>query len=917
MLDKFVTDGAAPSHSPRGPVKSAIGAGHLVTFYLAFLAAAGFGPWTASYPSIAITLWPPNGVFIAALIMTRRSAWPSLVGTACLAELTGNALWFGNSLPLATTYFAINAVESLIAAVLLRPHFPQPVNLANLRQVAALVLLGACLAPMIGATLVGILDSQLGRHDFLIAWRLWWLGDATGILIAMPLSLVVCDLWARRSEHKIGEALIAVLSVASVLIVGAVAFASNLQAAYLVLLPLLWVAIRLDFKGVIPSLALVTVLAAGFSVAGIGHFSGRGAAEQQLHLQIFLAVLVSSSLLVAAIARQYRETLGLLKAINVELETRVAERTAALSKSETSLARERERLAVALRAGRLGVYEWRLDTNEVWWSPETYDVYGVDARKFVPSVDTFGALVHPDDRAELWQRTQACLEDHDVFEHEYRIVRPDGTGRWVANRSHVTFDADGRAAGIIGVAVDVTERRQSEQALRDSEERFRAFMTHSPMAAWIVGEDDRIRYASPGYYRLFAVENDITGLHIGEIYGAALAAVYAENNELARRSERPVETIERGVRRDGSVGQFLVSKFAIRMPSGELLVGNTAIDVTDMKKSEQTARESEERLRLAAEAADFGYYDIDITKSSVYWSERMRSILGVGPDEPTAPLGRVPAFVHPDDRKRVEEELSAALDPAGSGLIDSEHRVITLDGAVRWIALKGLTRFVEGGGRRTPVRASGVIIDVSVRRRHEEHISLLLREVNHRSKNMLTLVHAIARQTAARSPGEFIQRFGERIQALAASQDLLIDNDWRAVSLRGLITSQLEHFADAVKSRVRIDGPAIELGASAAQALGMSIHELGTNAAKYGALSVPYGRVDISWRLDDIGDGARFTMTWRESGGPPVAPPMKKGFGSTVLKELVERSLDGGATIAYRPEGLTWQVTAPADAVKA
>lgn len=152
-------------------------------------------------------------------------------------------------------------------------------------------------------------------------------------------------------------------------------------------------------------------------------------------------------------------------------ERRQAEES--LAKTANSLARERERLTVALRAGQLGVYEWRVGAPLVWWSPEIYSVYGVEPESFIPTVENFNALIHPDDREELWQKTEDSLSRREVFIHEYRIIRPDGEVRWIANRSHVSLDATGQVELITGVAVNITERKQTEQALRESERRQR------------------------------------------------------------------------------------------------------------------------------------------------------------------------------------------------------------------------------------------------------------------------------------------------------------------------------------------------------------------------------------------------------------------------------------------------------------
>jgi two-component sensor histidine kinase len=182
-----------------------------------------------------------------------------------------------------------------------------------------------------------------------------------------------------------------------------------------------------------------------------------------------------------------------------------------------------------------------------------------------------------------------------------------------------------------------------------------------------------------------------------------------------------------------------------------------------------------------------------------------------------------------------------------------------------------------------------------------------MREVNHRAKNMLSLVQAIARQTAARDREDFLDRFAERIQALAANQDLLIRNEWQGVDVEDLVRGQLAHIADLVGSRISAEGPKLLLNATAAQAIGLALHELSTNAGKYGALSVDAGRADVSWRLD----GDIFVINWAERNGPPVSPPQRHGFGSTVVDLMARRTVNGEVQLDYAPSGLVWRLTCP------
>jgi PAS domain S-box-containing protein len=209
-----------------------------------------------------------------------------------------------------------------------------------------------------------------------------------------------------------------------------------------------------------------------------------------------------------------------------------------------------------------------------------------------------------------------------------------------------------------------------------------------------------------------------------------------------------------------------------------------------------------------------------------------------------------------------------------------------------------------------------VIRDITERKRAEAHLQMLMREANHRAKNILSVVQAMAHQTQASSYQEFISRFNERIQGLSASYDLLVNNEWQNVPLAELVHAQLAHFGDLLDGRIAAHGPKLWITSAAAQTIGMALHELATNASKYGALSTDTGHVDIAWRLQRAGDGEhRFTMEWREDGGPTVVAPSRHGFGWTVLCQLTRMSLGAEVELEYAPTGVVWRLGCPADRV--
>jgi PAS domain S-box-containing protein len=327
----------------------------------------------------------------------------------------------------------------------------------------------------------------------------------------------------------------------------------------------------------------------------------------------------------------------------------------------------------------------------------------------------------------------------------------------------------------------------------------------------------------------------------------------------------------------------------------------------DLQSSRDQLRASKDQLQLSFDATRLGWWQVDPVRAVVSVDARFKEIFDLTADE--VPVKAIIRRVHPDDRERFQANREAALDPANERpYLHHEYRVRRRDGTVRWVEGNGLAHF-EGSGRdRHVVSFGGTVQDITERKEREEKEHLLMREINHRAKNMLSVVDSIARQTAARSPEDFIELFSERIQALSANQDLLVRNEWQGVQVEDLVRAQLAHFADLVGTRIAVGGPRLRLNPASAQAIGLALHELATNAGKYGALSAETGRVDVSWRIE----GDAFTMTWTEREGPPVSPPKRRGFGTTVMEAMAERSLSGKVDLDYAPSGMVWRLTCPA-----
>ena len=231
------------------------------------------------------------------------------------------------------------------------------------------------------------------------------------------------------------------------------------------------------------------------------------------------------------------------------------------------------------------------------------------------------------------------------------------------------------------------------------------------------------------------------------------------------------------------------------------------------------------------------------------------------------------------------------------------------DGKICW--LSGYGRVLDRQADGKAHRLINVATDITERKAAEAHQRFLLQELSHRSKNLLSIVQAIADQTL-RNYGdlkEFQNRFDGRLRGLAASNTLLARGDWRGSSLSALIELQLAPFTELQSPQIEIHGPEVDLTAEAAQAIGLALHELATNAVKYGSLSVPQGRLAISWEVDHAGG---LKLDWRERGGPSVTVPKPTGFGHVVMKRMIEQTLHGTVDLDFACEGLHWSLQAPA-----
>ncbi len=321
--------------------------------------------------------------------------------------------------------------------------------------------------------------------------------------------------------------------------------------------------------------------------------------------------------------------------------------------------------------------------------------------------------------------------------------------------------------------------------------------------------------------------------------------------------------------------------------------------------AEHASRELVERQKrtfdLAMTASKMGTWRYTLADNICVYDENAQGLYGLNEARFLHDQEGVTSKFHPDDLPLMWSRVASALDPLGDGRYDVEYRVKQLDGSWRWLSAWGLVEFEGEGAERKPAAIVGASRDLSERKQAEEQQRLLLNELNHRVKNTLATVQAIAAQTLrnARDLPSAKEALERRIHAMAKAHDLLTARAWAGADLMDVVIRALEAFPPA---QVRMSGNAIDLTPRYALTLSLALHELATNATKYGAMSQSGGRVNVQWNVLN----GMLQLDWQESGGPPVVPPTQKqkGFGSRLLEELVARDLGGGTMVNYDVAGL-------------
>jgi PAS domain S-box-containing protein len=319
----------------------------------------------------------------------------------------------------------------------------------------------------------------------------------------------------------------------------------------------------------------------------------------------------------------------------------------------------------------------------------------------------------------------------------------------------------------------------------------------------------------------------------------------------------------------------------------------------------QTRRlmESEQRRSLALAAAQMGSWHWDSVSDAYHWDAGLYRIFGVDPASFKPSTVNIRPLLHAEDWPKLDEVMRKLLDGVGE-THHVEFRIHRPDGKVRWCIGSAASTLNEPTGA---TQISGVILDISERKADEDRQALLAREVDHRAKNALALVQALVRLTRAQSMEEFVGAVEGRILSLSRVHSILSQSRWEGADLASLVRDELAPFDLGNRSRIVTEGPDVLLDSATAQTLALVLHELATNTAKYGALSLPSGRLEVMWRVE----GHNLMLGWKEHGGPAVSPPTRHGFGTSAIIAGIKQQQGGDVSFDWKSEGLDCRLRVP------
>ncbi|TPI25036.1 PAS domain S-box protein [Mesorhizobium sp. B3-2-1] len=665
---------------------------HLGLFIAAYVLGCGFAQSLAIVPGTGISIWPPSGLFIATLVFTSRHSWPWWVLAGCLSELSSNLLWFHSPVPAAFLIYTGNALEAVAGAWLVNRTLRRPVRLETLQEVLAFVALGAGVAPVISATVGSATLAWFGMQSqtFVAAWPLWWIGDATGVLIVAPLALVVFQNWRGKAQLSAARWIEACVLGVVFLGVAALSLSGYLPFAYIIMPPLLWAAVRFEFKGAAVTLTLLALITAVFTISGTSQFAGdvESLKHNQIMLQLFLAVSAFSALIVAAISRQHQLSLLTLR-----------------QSVEALRGRERE---LSQLVDMVPSHVWRLtpDGEPTFFNKRMMDYLGFDVagtdRQGMSRLEAVIETVHPDDVAEFRNALYRCLVTGERFSMRHRLRRADGVYRWMSSRAEPMRDEGARIVQWYGLCHDIDDQMQAEEALRRSERQLQEMIDAVPVRVWSATPAGGPIYFNKRYQDHFrSVIPNFEELEEPSIEELLQELIHPEDAlEVQRTLRNSFETGGgsamrfRWLEKDGAYRWAECRAEPRRDQDGSIVQWyGVSLDIDDEVRAQEALRYRERELSQLVDMVPVQIRRLTPEGEPTFFNKRLLDFFGLddvaGLDKPG--MSRLAAvigsLVHPDDAANLLETARHSF--ASGEPFSLKYRMRRADGAYRWVDSRG------------------------------------------------------------------------------------------------------------------------------------------------------------------------------------------------------------------------------------
>jgi len=491
-------------------------------------------------------------------------------------------------------------------------------------------------------------------------------------------------------------------------------------------------------------------------------------------------------------------------------------------------------------------------------------------------------------------------------DQELTLYRKGGPEQvWMNLDYSPVLDESGQPAGVLAVVVETTDRVLAERALKKAEERLSYALDASGMVGtfdWHIQTDTF--YSDPRFAAMYSV--DPSKARIGAPIADYFAGIHPDDRErIGVAVNHTIATGEkytqeyRLLHKDGTVRWIEARGECLYDENGKpLRFPGAVVDITDRKEAEEVER----RLAAIIQSSDDAILSVSLGGTITSWNQGAERLYGYRAEEV---IGKPVTVLLPEDR---QDEEPGILERISRG--EHVHHYETIrqrkDGSLVEISLT-VSPIRDAHGK--VIGASKIARDITERKQAERLQRVLMHELNHRVKNTLAMVQAIARQTfhGSQEGSAAREAFDARLLAMSNTHDLLMRENWDGAELSKVIA---EVIAPYQRERFEINGPELRLTPRVALSLTMALHELTTNAAKYGALSVPTGRVAITWTVRP-GDPPHLIFRWQERSGPPVSPPTKKGFGSRLIERSLATELAGEVHLSYASTGVVCEVSAP------